>query len=617
MENLKDKKILVICESPNKVAHIKEYLKEAGYLHLNVVASVGHISNIKDNKNSYKNTGIHPDDNFKLDFAVTEDKKEVVKNLKAQADAADIVCVMSDPDREGSQIAWSLIKFLGLKKEKYRRVVTHEITPKAVVDAIEHPIQLEEDLIESAQARAAIDKLIGYALSPVARTYIGAKSVGRCQSAGLKIICDREREIQNFKPEIYYDLFLHFTKNKTEFKAKYAGTKEDKVVPKIYSKEALEKIKTACTKEYTIMDITKKEKQESPKPPFTTTTFQQEIANRLGLKVKDIMSIAQALFENGKITYHRTDSPIFSQEFLAILKPFIESTYGKEAYTTPRIGKMQEGAQQGHECLRVTDLTLTPEKAGEVITNELQLKVYKIIWQRTVAAALPNAVISETTYSIDNNGQRFSLVSNELIKEGYKQVYTYKDSSNEGEASLIKETFTKGELLQNCKLQDQEKQTNPPARYSEATLVKKLTDLEIGRPSTTATIIETVLSPARGYAVLEDKKIVPTERGMQLSAFLDRSFGDIINLKYTKEMEKSLDQIAAGKVQKIDFLKTFFEELEASIKKSTEGNTALMNTQEHICPKCGSPLVVRRSKFGTLFRGCSNYPKCHYCEKID
>lgn len=610
----KTKKILIIVESPNKISTISQILKKAGYNNIKVVASVGHIMYLA-NGGSYYNSGIEPNKNFELNLKIAEDKYKVVEDLKAQVKAADIVYLMTDGDREGHVISWSLIKFLKIPKTKYRRAVTHEITPQAVIKALENPIPMEEAMVEAGLARMTIDKMIGFSLSPIAKSYIGAKSVGRCQSVGLKLIVDRENEIQNFKPEKYIDLYLHFNKNGTQFKAKYIGTEENPI-EHISSPDELKNVYKQLNKTFNILSINNKEKQEQPKPPFCTSTFQQEVSSKLGLKVKDAMSVAQKLFEginiNGEhmalITYIRTDDTSISDDFIPTLKNYIESTYGKSIYTAPRKGKKQENSQEGHECLRVTDPTMTPEKLSSLITNDLQLKVYKIIWQRTIAAAMPNATISETTYIINNNNHLFKLVSNEILDEGYRKIYNYKDDEVKDDDTIVKETFKVGEKLINTQLEDVTKETKPPHRYSEATLIKRLQTEGVGRPSTFATIVETVLSPTRGYCNLEDRTIVPTDRGIQLANFLDRSFSNIINISYTKDMEKSLDMIASGKISKLDFLNNFYENLEKTIRSNTEASNTSQST---ICPKCGSTMVIRRSRFGKLFYGCSNYPKCN------
>ena len=625
-EELKNKRLLVIVESPHKAKVIGGILKKAGY-NATVIASVGHIMKLADG-GDYYNSGISPDKNFELNLKVDDDHAKVVSNLKAEAKKADIIYLFSDPDRECNVIAWSLIKFLNLPKTKIRRAVTHEITPKAIVNAIDNPIQLDENIVAAGLARMTIDKIIGYRLSPIAKTYVGAKSVGRCQSVGLKLVVDREKEIQNFVPETYYNLFLNFDKNKTTFKAKYFGYK-DKQVKRIENLEQIKEIQSHCTKDFVIEDIINKIKEESPKPPFETLTFQQEAASRLNLKVKDVMNIAQSLFEGGFISYHRTTSSDMAPEFIDILKLYVEKTFGKDKWNKPREAKkaVADDENSGHECLRVTDPALAPEEFSKRDANILHGKVYKLIWQRTIASTLPNAKFSETVYKIDNNGEKFVLNSKELIDPGYRQIYSVDTDEKE---EIVKETFSKGEKLniietKNTKeaklsngLSYEKRETTPPARFTESSLVKKMSDIKVGRPSTTSTIIETVLSQSRGYATLENKYIVPTERGMQLAAFLDRNFNNIIKTDYTAELEKDLDKIANGKENNLDFLNRFYNTLENTIKNSSEiKNSFAGKKTDKICPLCGAPMVIRRSRFGKLFYGCSKFPKCHGIVNID
>ena len=471
---------------------------------------------------------------------------------------------------------------------------------------------MDNDLVNAGLARLALDKMLGYRLSPIAKTYVGARSVGRCQSCGLKIIADREREIQNFIPETYFDLYLNFKKNTTEFKAKYVGTPASPI-DHLKSQKEVDAVKALCTSDYTIEGIDQKQKQEAPKPPFNTPNFQQEAASKLGLSVKDAMSIAQKLFAAGRITYMRTDDDTVSPEFIPVLENFIKTTYGAKSYNKPRVGKKTGDEQAGHECLRITDPALTPEKFEKIESNPLLYKVYKMIWQRTIAACLPNVVFSETGYLINNNGQKFLLTSKELITEGFKTVYSYKEDDEE-DAEVVKETFKNGEKLTNTALADEKKTTKPKPRLTEATLVKELQKQGIGRPSTYATIVETVLSPSRGYAEKDGKSIKPTDKGMELASFLDRSFNNIIKLDYTREMEESLDKVAAGKMTKTQFLTEFYTTMESTIKANPELKAA--TTTDKICPECGKKLIVRRSKHGKLFLGCSGYPNCRHIENL-
>jgi DNA topoisomerase-1 len=610
----KTDKILIICESPNKLKTISEMLKKAGYINVVVMASVGHIANIADNPKSFKNTGIHPDDNFKLDYKVLSDKRDVVKKLKEQAELSDLVYIASDPDREGAQIGWSLVKFLNLSKDKCKRMVMNEITPKAVVYAFENPVPFETALVEAAQARAATDKLIGYSLSGFAKKHIGAKSIGRCQSVGLKLVSDREREILNFTPELYYNLYLQFTKNNKEFKAKYCGYKTE-AIEKFTIKADVDAVISNCKNNPFIIECVESlEHKESPKPPFCTATFQQEASSRLGLKVKDAMSCAQKLFEGikvdgehrGLVTYIRSDSTNLAEDFIPELKAYITNTYGADKYRVPRKGKSKATDQNGHEALRVTDPSMTPEKVAKYISNELLVKVYKLIWQRTIASAMPNATIAETLYTINNNEHKFILSSKTLVDAGYRLVYDYEDNQILG----CDETFNVNEELENTKLDAVTKSTQPKPRFTEASLVKELERISCGRPSTFATIVETVLSPTRGYANLVEKCIVPTDRGMHLADYCDRAFPTLINLNYTKQMEEQLDRIASGELSSLDYLNSFYKHLVDVMANTGEVGLAADIKEEKVCPECGGPMVIRRSRFGKLFYGCGAYPKC-------
>jgi DNA topoisomerase-1 len=615
----KTEKILVIVESPNKVKTISAILKNAGYTKASVVASVGHIMKLADGGPAW-NSGIYPKQKFKMNLVVADDKQKVVETIMQQAKVVDKIYIGTDQDREGYLIGWSLIKFCKLPIDKCFRIVMHEITPKAVIHALENPVPFDDNLVNAGLTRLMIDKFIGYGLSPLAKKYLGAKSVGRCQSVGLKLVSDREREISEFIPEMYFNLYLNFTKNGVPYKAKYSGYKTE-AIEKFTKQADIDAAICNCTgNKYTIEDVKLVKHQESPKPPFCTATFQQEAANRLGLKVKDAMSCAQKLFEGikvagehvGLITYMRTDSTEFAPEFIPELKDFIESTYGADQYIGPRKGKKKETDQNGHEALRVTDPTLTPDKLSELIENELLVKVYKLIWQRTVASAMPNATISETIYTINNNDHKFTLSSKELLKAGYKAVYEFDDHTAFGST----DTFDIGEVLENTELEPVKKFTQPKARYTEASLVKELQQREIGRPSTYATIVETILSPTRGYAKLEEKHIVPTDRGLQLADYCDRSFPTLINLNYTKDMEESLDKIAAGKVSMLDYMEIFYKNLQDVIGATNETGIA-PDMPEKECPECGKPMIVRRSRFGKLFYGCSAYPKCRGIIGID
>lgn len=609
---------LLIVESPNKIKTLQQILKNAGHSFI-VMASVGHISEIK-NSGEF-NMGIDPSNKFKANYIISPDKREVVDKIKEQVELADIVYIASDPDREGEAIAWSLKKFLKIPDNKYHRITFHEITESAVLKALDNPRKIDEDLVRASQARQKLDKIVGYRLSPIAKKQIGAPSVGRCQSAGLKLIVDREKEIQNFVVETYFDLFLHFEKNNLPFKAKYFGT-ESNEVKRINTIEEIESIVKDCkkTSTYTIVNVDKKEKYSYPKQPFITSTFQQEVSNKLGISVKQAMSYAQRLFEgidvNGQhislITYIRTDSPELSPEFLTTLEEHVKINYGEKYYAPVRKAKKSENAQEGHEAIRPVDLEMTPNKLSKYIKDVDLIRVYDIIYKRTVATAMSSAITSETVYTIKNNKHLFTLVSREQLFDGYKAIYgSFEDKDDE----VSTETFAVGETLKNTTLEALEKHTNPPARYKESTFIKELESKGIGRPSTFASIVETILSSSRGYCILKDKTIVPTDKGIKLSEFLDKSFSDIINVNYTSELEKDLDLIASSKLNDVDFLTTFYSKLTDSINKVEPIKREIITIEDRFCPQCGKNLVVRTGKYGD-FLACPGYPKCKYIENI-
>ena len=609
----KSDNILIIVESPNKVKTISSILKNAGYTKAVVMASVGHIVVLADGGPAY-NSGIYPNKNFQMNLVVDPEKKKVVDEIARHAKKADTIIIMTDDDRAGFFIGWSVIKFCKLAEEKCIRATTHEITPKAVIHAIENPVPFDENLVNAECARMMTDKLLGYSLSPLGKKYLGAKSIGRCQSVGLKLVSDREKEILDFVPELYYNLYLKFTKNNKEFKAKYYGYKEESL-EKFTSQADVDAIISNCKNTpFIIEGIESIEHKESPKPPFCTATFQQEAANKLGLKVKDAMGCVQKLFEGIKVngdhiglcTYLRTDSTEIAEEFIPELKSYITNTYGVDKYRSPRKSKSKSTDQNGHEALRITDPAMTPEKLSSYISNELLIKVYKLIWQRTVAAAMPNAIITEVVYTVNNNGHKFKFSSKTLANAGYRLVYDYEDNQILG----CDEIFTVGESLNNSELESIKQFTQPKPRFSEAGLVKELERLSIGRPSTYSTIVETVLSPTRGYAKLEDKCIVPTDRGMQLADYCNRSFSTLINLNYTKQMEEQLDRIASGDLNLLDYMNNFYKHLTEVISSTGEVGLAADLKEEKICPECGSLMAIRRSRFGKLFYGCSAYPKC-------
>lgn len=607
-------RVLLICESPNKVKTIKHILNQLSIDNVVVIASCGHISSIKDCGDF--NMGINVND-FSMSLEISNDKRDIVNKLKQQVTVAQLILIGTDGDREGEAIAWSLKKFLKIPDNKYQRIVYHEITKSAIERALNNPLKIDENLVSAAHTRSKLDKIVGYRLSPIAIKNLGARSVGRCQSAGLKLVVDREKEIQSFKPEKYYEMFLNFRKNKIEFKAKYQGDKEKHFSSKLKSINECDIIAKECKgNPYYISKCEQKLTTQNAPLPFITSSFQQECASKLGISVKNAMSAAQRLFEGvdikgehlAFITYIRTDSTNISEEFVPKIKDYIISNFGEKYYQGVRETKKKENAQEGHECLRVIDLDMTPEKLSTYISDNILLKVYKLIYNRTVASLMSARKVFETTYTIENNNLHLFIVSSkEEAFDGWKRVYNVDKEKEE----IIKEKFKEKEELKNTSLERVEKETQPPTRYTEASLIKSLDKLGIGRPSTYATIISTLLDEKRNYCKIEDKKMKATDLAIKLVDFLDKYFTEIVNSNYTANLEKELDKISGGKAKDIDFLTDFYKKLDEDINKEEGGNQIVKK-----CPNCGTALVIKRSRFGA-FLACPNYPKCKYTERLE
>ena len=609
---------LIIVESPNKVKTIKQFVDPKKFV---VEASVGHITRIADS--GLYNMGIDPS-NWKADFVIDEGKEKVVSHLKELVSRADTVYLCTDPDREGEAIAYHLKEVLKIPAKKCKRSTFHEVTKKVVLDALDHPRKIDMDLVDAALARAKLDKVVGYRLSPIARRKISARSVGRCQSAALKMIVEREDEITKFKPETFYEIWLNFVKNNNEYKAQYKGLLGKKNKTTLSSKSDADKVIQDCNgKDYKVHSIESKDRIVSPKPPFITSTFQQEVSSKLGYSVKKATDCAQRLFEGiqlggqhvSLVTYLRTDSTSMNDEFEQELRTFIENSYGKQYLRTKLVKKKSKNEQDGHECFRVVDLNMTPEKLSSYINDQQLLKVYKLIYDRTVQSLMSDAVITDTEFVIVNGNHKFSLTEHAEKFDGFRKIYSqYEDEDlNKGLDVFVGETLTtKG-------LDLFEKQTTPPRRYSESSLIKQLESTGIGRPSTFSSIISILLDPGRGYCEEQGKAISPTEKGIQLSNFLDQAFPKIINYDYSANLEDSLDLIAKGKLKEVDFLNQFYTELEKMIK-DTKTITIQKPQKEYVdgmvCPQCGSKIVKRTGRFGT-FGGCDNYPKCKFTTKLD
>jgi len=603
------KKILVLLESPGKIATISKIL---GGLHdgntYTVKASMGHITRIAD-IGKYK-MGIDLT-TMEETYEILSNKKAIVKELKGEVKLADTVYLASDGDTEGNKIADAWITELKIPKKKYARVIFREITEKGVENGIANAGELDTLSVESARCRAELDKIIGYRLSPLSLSKIGAPSCGRVQSAALRILADREHEILSFIPKEYYEIYLPFTKNKKEYTAQYKGTATKKIVT-IPEKNDTEKVVSECISgNYIVKNIVAKNRKVQSKLPFTTSTFQQEVSSKLGYNPSRSMQLAQKLYEQGLITYMRTDSVRLSDDFVTECKTLIEKDYGKKYYKGLHVSSKENAkAQDAHESIRPAHLEKTPSLM-KLTLEPMQYKVYKIIYTRTLASLMVDSIIIDTNVEIFNGVHKFVLTGHQEKLDGYKKIY--KEYEDEEDVELLP-SFSVDEKITDKPLDVQHKQTNPPTRYSEASLIKELEHSGIGRPSTFSPTIENLKK--RHYVEMEKKVMVVSDVGIRLDAMLREYFPDVINTTYTAKMEEMLDKIADGTKDRVTELTEFYTEFAPTVLKANREmnkDKAKPELTDKICPNCGAPLVMRHSnKTGKDFYACSKFPKCKY-----
>lgn len=596
-------KKLVIVESPHKSKTIEKYLGKD----FKVVSSVGHI---RDLSTSGKyGFGVDIDNNFKPDYKIIKGKAKLVKELKKDIKDADFVYLATDPDREGEAISWHLYDTLGLKEENYNRIVFNEITKKAVLDSFNKARKIDDNLVKSQETRRILDRIIGFRLSKLMQSKTGGKSAGRVQSVALKLIVDREREIEAFIPEEYFEIEAKF--NDFDAKLDTYNHKKIEIKKESEAKEILSKLSNA----FKIESIDKKEKAKKSKFPFTTSTLEQEASTKLGFTSKKTMMIAQKLYEGinlkdgaeGLISYMRTDSVRLSDEFIKETYGYIKDNYGSEYVGYVKKSNKTENVQDAHEAIRPTNINNNPEKIKEYLTND-EYKLYSLIYYRALASLMKDAKVEATTVILDNNNYQFKVNGQILIFDGYLKVYSkYEDSEDK---VLPDFSNYKSNVLVANTIEYTSHTTKPPARYTESKLIKEMEELGIGRPSTYAKTIDTI--EERGYVKVIDKKFIPTEVGIETTDKLQEFFKDIINVEYTKNMEDDLDKIAEGNMEWNKLLSIFYQEFEPKVEVAFKNmeKKAPEETGE-LCPNCGSPLVIKQSKYGK-FTACSNYPTCKY-----
>ncbi|MBI5422419.1 type I DNA topoisomerase [Candidatus Peregrinibacteria bacterium] len=608
---------VIIVESPAKAKTLKKFLG-AKY---DIKASMGHIRDLPK-----KEIGIDTEHDFEPTYEISTDKKKIVKELNelVHKHGDTMVWLASDEDREGESIAWHLAHALKLKKGEYKRIAFHEITKPAVLAALENPRELDINLIHAQQARRVLDRLVGYKLSPLLWTKIrGGLSAGRVQSVAVRLIVDREREILAFKPEEYWNIGADLKAKKGEFQVDLAkiGDKKAEVKNKAQADKILIDLEKA---KYTVADLVKKDSKREPTAPFITSSLQQEASRKLGFSVKQTMVIAQQLYEGvalgkehtGLITYMRTDSYNLSQEFLKEVPKVIKDMYGADyVLSTPRVyTKKMKGAQEAHEAIRPTDPAKTPASVKEHL-EPAQYKLYKLIWERTIACQMVAATMDLTTVTVDSGNGYTLTAKGQVIKfPGFMKAYV-EGTDHPDEALADKESIlpplTVGEVCDLIKINSEQKFTQPPARYTEAMLVKKMESEGIGRPSTYAPTISTIIT--RGYVEKKpDKKLYPMEIGTIVNDFLMEHFPAIVDLKFTAHMEARLDNIAEGEEKWVPVIREFYTPFEKTIeekKKSIKKGDSITEKTDEICNLCGSPMMVKLGKNGK-FLSCSAYPKC-------
>lgn len=625
---------LVIVESPTKARKLRSYLSN-DYV---IEASVGHIRDLPKGK-----MGVDVEHNFEPTYEISEDKKKVITLLKKSAKTADIIYLATDPDREGEAIAWHLSQSLGdIKKEKFKRATFHEITKSAVLDAINNPSQLKMDLVDAQQARRVVDRLVGYEVSPVLWKKIRrGLSAGRVQSVALRLIVEREREIAAFIPEEYWEVDVVLSKagatksfdpifvegkpieNLPEgvFIARVIEINKKKYEPKQES-DVAPLVAELDTAQYKIDSVERKERTRSSLPPFTTSTLQQAAANRLGMSSKQTMRLAQDMYEEGLITYHRTDAVNLSTQAIGMARSYIEKTFGKEYLPAQArvFANKSKNAQEAHEAIRVTDVYVSANKVGTMggKMSERHAKLYDLIWRRFLASQLPPAVYDQTTITVEakmSNGTATLRTSGSILKfDGWLKLFPDREDT-------ILPSLVKDEVVDFREKNAAQKFTQPPPRYNDASLVKQLEQQGIGRPSTYASIISVIED--RGYVERDAKRFVATAIGMTVSDFLLQHFPVFMEYQFTAEMEEDLDRISRGEKNWVKVVADFYKPFHEKIAAAADADRAQVPVEKtgEKCPKCGDlpegggEIVIRSGRYGK-FKSCSRFPECDFTENI-
>ena len=605
-------KSLVIVESPAKAKTIGKFLGK----NYKVVASVGHVRDLPKSK-----MGIDVDNEYHPNYITIRGKGPVISDLKKESKKSKKILLATDPDREGEAISWHLSNILNIEKDEKCRIEFNEITEKAIKNAIKKPRKINQALVDSQQARRVLDRLVGYSISPLLwRKIRKGLSAGRVQSVVTKIICDREEEIKNFVPEEYWSLNIRLSldpENK-ELEAKFHGTTKGKV--ELTNKEQVQQIIQDTQKNgYIVSEVKRREKKRYPYAPFTTSSLQQEAANRLGFSTKKTMIVAQQLYEGvdikgegslGLITYIRTDSIRISEEAKIEAKEYILNKFTSDYIGTDEKENKSGKLEGAHEAIRPTSLNRDPETIKSSLNNQ-QYQLYKLIWERFLASQMKNALYDTYSVEIQNKDYVFKASGSKLIFDGFLKVYTT-SSVTDNEIPEV----TEGQKLLLTSHEPKQHFTQPPPRFTEASLVKELEEKNIGRPSTYAPIISTILS--RGYVEKENKALLPTELGSIVNDLLKEYFETIVDVYFTAELEEQLDQIEEGKLKWVEVIDEFYKPFHHTLKHAEEEIEKIELVDEEtdeICEVCGKNMVIKYGKFGK-FLACSGYPECQHTRPL-
>ena len=612
---------LVIVESPHKANTIKSFLGK-GY---KVKSSKGHVRDLPKSK-----LGIDIENDFEPQYINIRGKGELINELRKEAKAADRVFLAADPDREGEAISWHLANVLALDPAKTKRITFNEITKNTVKEAIKHPRDIDMNLVNSQQTRRILDRLVGYKISPFLWKHIkNGLSAGRVQSVATRIVVEREQEIEAFKPEEFWVIGALFVTDKGEvFKAKFYG-RDGKKIELSNEAEVKEMLSAAAQGEFRVESVKRALKQRRPAPPFITSTLQQEANRRLSFQSQKTMLVAQELYEgvnigeknaHGLITYMRTDSLRISDEARESAKNVIINNYGAEYYPkTPNVYKLKKNAQDAHEAIRPTDPAITPESLRGKISND-QYKLYKLIWERFIASQMAPELLDTVSADIVSNGVIFRANGHTVKFRGFAAVYgDIADDSTDEESGAMLPELAEGEAVTPKEITPEQKFTQPPARFTEGSLIKVLEDKGIGRPSTYTATITTIIS--RGYIRREGKFLLPTELGIITTETMKKAFSHIVDYKFTAEMEEDLDKIEDGTSEYIEVLREFYRHFSAQLEEAekTLGSEKVELPKVEtgiICDKCGAVMIEKTGRYGK-FAACPNYPKCRNTKRLD